>query len=148
MISRQVGRGGPRAAAGGGNMGVCRMFVRRNMVWLAILILAAIPVAAQLPTGAFLGTVKDSSGASVPNATVTVWNTDTNLRRAATTEQDGNYRFAELPVGHYELRAEAAGFKTETRTGLTLEVTQQAVINFEMQVGASTEQVTISAEAP
>src|ERR1700674_2118790 len=129
-------------------MGVCREFVRRNMVWLATLILAAIPVAAQLPTGAILGTVRDPSGASIPNATVTVRNTDTNLTRPAKTEKDGSYRFAELPVGHYELRAEAAGFKTETRTGLTLEVTQQGVINFELQVGAPTEQVTVSSELP
>jgi hypothetical protein len=118
------------------------------MVWLAILILAAIPVAAQLPTGAILGTVRDSSGASIPNATVTVRNTDTNLTRPAKTEKDGSYRFPELPVGHYELKAEAAGFKTETRTALTLEVTQQGVINFDLQVGAATEQVTVSSELP
>jgi hypothetical protein len=113
-----------------------------------VLILAAIPVAAQFPTGAILGAVRDSSGASIPNAMVTVRNTDTNLRRTATTEQDGGYRFPELPVGHYELRAEASGFRTETRTGLTLEVTQQGVINFELQVGAATEQLTVSSELP
>jgi hypothetical protein len=118
------------------------------MIWVAVLILAAIPVAAQLPTGAILGTVKDSSGASVPGATVTVRNTDTNLTRTAKTEQDGSYRFPELPVGHYEVRAEAAGFRTETRTGLTLEVTVQGVINFALQVGATTQQVTVSSEIP
>jgi hypothetical protein len=127
-------------------MSVRREFVKRHMVWLAMLILAAIPIAAQLPTGAFVGTVRDSSGATIANATVTVRNTDTNLRRTATTEQDGSYRFLELPVGPYELRAEAVGFKTETRTGLTLEVAQQGVINFDMQVGAATEQVTVSSE--
>jgi outer membrane receptor protein involved in Fe transport len=129
-------------------MGVSREFVERNMVWLATLILAAIPVAAQLPTGAILGTVRDSSGASIPNAVVTVRNTDTNLRRTATTEQDGSYRFSELPVGPYEVKVEAAGFKTETRTGLTLEVTQQGVVNFDLQVGAGAEQVTVSSELP
>ena len=92
-------------------MGVSREFVERNMVWLATLILAAIPVAAQLPTGAILGTVRDSSGASIPNAVVTVRNTDTNLRRTATTEQDGSYRFSELPVGPYEVKVEAAGLR-------------------------------------
>ena len=129
-------------------MGVSREFVKRNMVWLATLILAAIPVAAQLPTGAILGTVRDASAASIPNAVVTVRNTDTNLRRTATTEQDGSYRFSELPVGPYEVKAEAPGFKTETRTGLTLEVTQQGVVNFELQVGAGAEQVTVSSELP
>ncbi|PYU22059.1 MAG: hypothetical protein DMG30_15895 [Acidobacteria bacterium] len=129
-------------------MGVCRELVRRSIVWVAVLILAAIPVAAQLPTGAILGTVKDSSGASVPGATVTVRNTDTNFTRTQMTEQDGSYRFPELPVGHYEIRAEAAGFRTETRTGLNLEVTQQGVINFSLQVGATTQQVTVSSEIP
>ena len=130
-------------------MGVCREFARRIIVCLAVLlILAAIPVAAQLPTGTILGTVKDSSGASVPGATVTVRNTDTNLTKTATTEQDGSYRFPELAVGHYEMKAEAAGFRTENRTGLTLEITQQGVINFALQVGSTTQQVTVSSEIP
>jgi len=129
-------------------MGACRELVSRSMIWVAVLILAVIPVTAQLPTGAILGTVKDSSGASVPGAKLTVRNTDTNLARTATTEQDGSYRFPELPVGHYEVRAEAAGFRTETRTGLNLEVTQQGVINFALQVGATTQQVTVSSEIP
>ena len=129
-------------------MGVCRELVRQCMLWVAVVILAAIPVAAQLPTGAILGTVKDSSGASIPGATVTVRNTDTNLTRTQVTEQDGSYRFPELPVGHYEAKAEAAGFRTETRTGMTLEVTQQGVVNFALQVGATAQQVTVSSDIP
>jgi hypothetical protein len=130
-------------------MGVYREFVRRSIVCIAaVLILAAIPVAAQLPTGTILGNVKDSSGASIPGATVTVRNTDTNLTKTATTEQDGSYRFPELSVGHYEMKAEAAGFRTENRTGLNLEITQQGVINFALQVGSTTQQVTVSSEIP
>src|SRR5579864_815575 len=130
-------------------MGVYREFARRIIVGLAaLLILAAIPVAAQLPTGTILGTVKDSSGASIPGATVTVRNTETNLTKTAMTEQDGSYRFPELQVGRYEMRAEAAGFRTENRTGLTLEVTQTGVINFALQVGSTTQQVTVSSEIP
>jgi len=130
-------------------MGVCREFARRIIVCLAaLLILAAIPVAAQLPTGTILGTVRDASGASIPGAMVTLRNTDTNLTKTATTEQDGSYRFPELPVGHYEIKAEAPGFRTETHTGLNLEVTQTGVINFALQVGATTQQVTVSSEIP
>ncbi len=130
-------------------MGVYREFARRIIVGLAaLLIFAAIPVAAQLPTGTILGNVKDSSGASIPGAMVTLRNTDTNLTKTATTEQDGSYRFPELPVGHYEMKAEAAGFRTENRTGLTLEITQQGVINFALQVGSTTQQVTVSSEIP
>ncbi len=129
-------------------MGVCRESISRIIAVVAVLILSAIPLAAQLPTGTILGTVRDSSGASIPGAMVTVRNTDTNLTRTQMTEQDGSYRFPELPVGHYEIRAEAAGFRTETRTGLNLEVTQQGVINFALQVGATTQQVTVSSEIP
>ena len=130
-------------------MGVCREWIGRRIIGvIAVLILAAIPVAAQLPTGTILGTVKDSSGASIPGATVTLRNTDTNLTKTATTEQDGSYRFPELPVGHYEIKAEAAGFRSENHTGLTLEVTQTGVINFALQVGSTTQQVTVSSEIP
>src|SRR5580704_1522557 len=130
-------------------MGVCREFARRIIVCLAaLLILAAIPVAAQLPTGTILGAVRDASGASIPGAMVTLRNTDTNLTKTATTEVDGSYRFPELPVGHYEIKAEAPGFRTETHTGLNLEVTQQGVVNFALQVGSTAQQVTISSEIP
>jgi hypothetical protein len=113
-----------------------------------VLIFAAIPSAAQLPTGTILGTVKDSSGASMPGVMVTLRNADTNLTKTATTEPDGSYRFPELPVGHYEIKAEAPGFKTETHTGLNLEVTQQGVVNFALQVGSTAQQVTISSDIP
>ena len=129
-------------------MGCYRKALSQSVIWVAVLILTAIPLAAQLPTGAFLGTVKDSSGASIPGAMVTVKNTDTNLTKTATTEQDGSYRFPELPIGRYEVTASAAGFRTETHTGLTLEVTQQGVINFALQVGATAQQITVSSEIP
>ena len=129
-------------------MGKRRESISRIMIWAAVLILVAIPVAAQLPTGTILGTVKDSSGASIPSATVTLKNNDTNLTKTAATESDGSYRFPELPVGHYEITASAGGFKTETRTGLNLEVTQQGVINFTLQVGSTAQQVTITGEIP
>jgi len=129
-------------------MGVCRESIRRMMICAAVLILAAIPVAAQLPTGTILGAVTDSSGVSIPNAMVSLKNTDTNLTKTAMTEADGSYRFPELPVGHYEVTASAAGFRTETRAGLNLEVTQQGVINFTLQVGATTQQITITSDIP
>src|SRR5580704_9039964 len=146
---RVTGRGVPADIARGENMGVYHSCVRRTVVCLvAVLILAAIPSAAQLPTGTILGTVKDSSGGSIPGAMVTLRNADTNLTKMATTEADGSYRFPELPVGHYEIKAEAPGFRTETHTGLNLEVTQQGVVNFALQVGSTTQQVTITSEIP
>jgi len=82
------------------------------------LLLFAIPALAQLPTATILGTVKDASGASVPNVKLTIRNVDTNFIRTITTGDDGAYRVPELAVGHYEVRAEHSGFKTESRTVL------------------------------
>jgi len=117
------------------------------MIWAAAFLLAAIPVAAQLPTGTILGVAKDASGASVPNVTVTVTNVDTGLARVVMTEEDGAYRVPELGVGHYEVKAERTGFKTDTRKGITLEVTQQAVINFTLEVGSTSQEVVVTEEA-
>jgi carboxypeptidase family protein/TonB-dependent receptor-like protein len=134
-------------------MWLSRRVVKTGLVELllfvaSVLLLTAIPAAAQLPTASVLGNVKDSSGASVPNATVTARNTDTNLTRTVKTEEDGSYRLSELAVGHYEVRAERTGFKTEIRAGITLEVTQQAVINFTLEVGATVQEVVVTGEAP
>jgi hypothetical protein len=129
-------------------MGVCRESIRRSMLRAAALVLMAVPAFAQLDTVTILGSVKDPSGASIPGATVAVTNTDTGLTRTAMTEQDGSYRFPELPPGHYQVKAEATGFSTQIRTGFNIEVTQQPVINFTMQVGATTQQVTVTGETP
>lgn len=114
----------------------------------AIVLLLAIPAFSQLPTATILGVAKDSSGGVLPDVTVTVVNTETGLTRVVKTADDGYYRVPELPVGHYQVKAEHSGFKSETRTGITLEVTQQAVINFDFQVGTAEQQVVVNAEAP
>ena len=56
--------------------------------------------------------------------------------------------FPALAAGHYSVRVEKEGFKTQTQTGLTLEVTQELVVNPVLQVGASTQEVTVTGEAP
>src|SRR6202049_1839619 len=118
-----------------------------SIVLVAALILLVIPAAAQLPTGTILGVAKDTSGGVLPNVTVTITNVDTAAKRVVTTGDDGFYRVPELAVGHYEVKGEHSGFKTETRRGITLEVTQQAVINLDFQVGSSEQQVVVTGEA-
>jgi hypothetical protein len=134
--------------ARGGNMGAYRKGWFLGVASVAVLILLAIPAVAQMPTGTILGTAKDSSGGVLPNTTVTITNVDTGLKRTVTTGDDGFYRAPELPVGHYEVRGEHAGFKTDTRKGITLEVTQQAVINLTFEVGSEATQVVVTSEAP
>jgi len=103
---------------------------------------------AQLPTATILGVVKDASGAVVPGASLTARNTETGQTRTAVSAGDGSYRFSALPVGSYEVRVEQSGFQTEVRSGFTLTVAQEAVINFTLQVGAVTQTVAVTAEAP
>src|SRR5712671_1307293 len=109
--------------------------------------LLAIPASAQ-ESGAILGTVKDTSGGTVPTAKVTVTNTDTNDMRNITTGDDGSYRVAGLRPGSYSVKVEKEGFKTTTQTSLVLNVSSEIVVNPTMEVGSSTQEVTVTAEAP
>jgi hypothetical protein len=94
------------------------------------------------------GTVLDSSGGGVSNAKVTITNTDRNLVvRELTTETAGTYSAALLPIGNYEIKVEAKGFKTETRTGIVLNVSDSLKINIALQVGAVTETVEVKTQA-
>jgi hypothetical protein len=128
---------------------VCRAVVS---TWLriatALLLLLVPKLSLAQATATILGTVKDSSGAVVPQAKVTIINTDTSDTRTSTTGDDGSYRFPALLTGHYSLKVEKEGFKTETRTGLNLEVAQDFVANSVLEVGSSTQQVTVTGEAP
>ena len=103
---------------------------------------------AQLPTATILGVVKDSSGAVVPGSTLTARNVETGQTRTAVSAGDGSYRFSALPVGSYEVRVEQSGFQSAVRSGLTLTVGQEAVINFTLEVGAVTQTIAVTAEAP
>jgi hypothetical protein len=132
---------------GGDHMGQYRKRLCLSIVSTAMLILLAIPVVAQLPTATILGVAKDTSGGVLPIATVTATNLDTGLTRTVKTGDDGTYRIPELPVGRYEVKGEHAGFKTETRKGITLEVTDQAVINLTFEVGSAEQQVIVTEEA-
>ena len=107
----------------------------------------ATPAYAQV-TGSITGTIMDSSGAGIPRASVTVTELDTGLVRSLTTDERGSYRVLSLPVGRYEVKAEQAGFKTAVRTGISLVVAQEATVDLSLQLGESTQQVAVSAEAP
>ena len=119
--------------------------------WLAILT-AVITIAlggaawAQQVTGSISGTVKDSSGAVVPNATVTITNTDKNIvARTLKTNDAGQYSAPLLPVGHYSVAIEANGFKKTAQNNIALNVNDNLAINFALQVGGTEQTVTIEA---
>jgi outer membrane receptor protein involved in Fe transport len=112
---------------------------------VAIWLLPAGPACAQVDTAALGGTVRDASGAVVPKATVTVTDTQTNVRTVIETDASGDYNSPPLKVGAYNVSAEAAGFKSETRTHVTLQVQDRLRLDFVMQVGPVSENVTVEA---
>jgi hypothetical protein len=120
----------------------------RSLAWTLGIAVWASPVMAQLPTATLLGTVTDPQGAVVAGASVTAKNTDNGLSRTFTTDGNGAYRFNALPIGNYELQITQPGFETETRAGLTLTIAQEAVVNISLRVGAASEKVVVTAEAP
>src|SRR5271154_2945367 len=109
--------------------------VKRFAICVFLLLVCASVAMAQSGTATVLGTVKDASGASVPGATVTMRNVDTAQTRSGVSGPDGSYRIEAVPVGNYEARVEQAGFKAAIRSGITLTVTQQLVMDFALEVG-------------
>ena len=103
---------------------------------------------AQTTTATISGVVTDESGGVLPGAQTTVENVETGVRRAVTTNARGLYLVPQLPPGLYQITVAMPGFETLVRTGITLTVGQQANLNLVMTVGAITQQVTVTGEAP
>ena len=119
----------------------------RLCAFLLMVSLAALNVSAQETRGNISGTVQDATGV-VPGALVRITNVDTGVSRTLTTNASGFYNAPLLNPGNYQVSVEMAGYKTLTRSGVTLSVGQQLSINLPLEVGAITEQVTVLGEAP
>ena len=120
----------------------------RAVVCLVIFCAISIVASGQLSTATIFGTVTDPTGASVPNAKVTLVQTDTNFTRTFTTKADGSYREEFLPVGPYKLTVVAPGFKTLDRSGVVLAIMQEAELNLALQIGATDQSITVSEDVP
>src|SRR5205814_2516343 len=103
---------------------------------------------AQVDNASLSGSVRDQSGAVVPNAGVTLRNTDTRVEHTVPTNNVGAYLFPNVIPGPYILVIKAKGFRDETITGVTLAIAQQARIDMDLQVGAVGEQVTVTNAPP
>ena len=110
----------------------------------SLLVAGALGLSAQEVSGSITGAVLDPSGAHVPNAKISITNTDRNqVMRTATTDASGVYSATFLPIGNYKLKVVAEGFKTSTRTGVVLNVNDVLKINLVMEVGAISEMVEV-----
>jgi hypothetical protein len=110
---------------------------------------AALPLRSQVISSAEIrGLVTDASGGVLETAKVSLENLDTHLTQTASVASDGEYLFTALPIGHYQLRVEAQGFKTYVVSEVTLASGDKARLDAAMQVGAVTENVQVQGQAP
>ena len=120
-----------------------RLRLRAVSRLLAAVMVLSLPALAQQAT--IVGTVTDPSGAAVPNVNVTVTNIESNAVKKIQTNEAGQYVMPELSIGHYNVKAELAGFRTLEQKGIVLQVGDRDRIDFQMQVGGTQETVTVEA---
>jgi hypothetical protein len=126
---------------------ITRFHLKRLIPALALVLFAATTGLGQSTSGSITGTVKDSAGAPVPDASVRVNNPATNLTRRLTTNNAGVFTAPQLPPGNYTIVVEKAGFKKLEKTNIVLNALD--LINagdFTLDVGAVSDTVTVTAE--
>src|SRR5579864_5431585 len=120
------------------------------IVVLAALLGIGLPLrlSAQIVGATLSGTVTDTSGGVVPNADVTAKNVSTGISRMTTTNGSGLFTIPNLQPGPYEITVAAGGFNTDVRSGISLNVGQELVLNFTVKPGMAVQKVEVNAEAP
>jgi hypothetical protein len=125
---------------------VSRLFVSLPSL-CACLLLSAGAAKAQNLYGSIRGTLTDSTGATVPGATVTATNMATNVPQQVTSKEDGSYSFLQLAIGDYAVKAEKTGFQVFAANRIHLDVDTVFIQNITLTLGAMTQEVTVQATA-
>jgi hypothetical protein len=112
-----------------------------------LLLLSTASLFGQAISGDIVGVVTDSTGAAVPNATVTATNKDTNVKNTAETNAAGEYRLSNLPVGRYDVSATAKGFATATIANVEAQLNHVTTANVTLPVGSVTTTVEVTEAA-
>jgi hypothetical protein len=102
----------------------------------------------QKDAGSIAGTVRDASGATVPQAKITVTEVDKGTSLITSTASSGDYVVSPLPIGRYSVKVEKDGFKTSLTEAIEVQVQQRAVVDITLRVGAIAEQITVTNVAP
>src|ERR1700680_2480039 len=102
----------------------------------------------QVDTGTIQGTVNDPTGRAVPGAQVAITSQDTGLTLTTQTGSEGSYIFTPLHAGRYSVSGTMSGFGKETKTGITLDVQQSAVVDFLLTPGQVSTSVEVEATTP
>ncbi len=127
------------------------VFVSKHFSLRCLLVLLVAVIGFSVSTFAqqatIVGTVTDPSGAVVPNVNVTLTNVDTGKSVVIPTNDAGQYAAVDLQIGHYDVKATAAGFKAAEQKSIVLTVGDRIRVDFQMQMGAAQETVTVEANA-
>jgi hypothetical protein len=102
----------------------------------------------QTDQGAITGTVTDTQGAVIQNATVTITNLDTQLQLTTKTNASGIYVFAPIKVGQYRVKASMPQFETTVRESVQVHVEERVAVNLTLQVGNISQTITVEAKTP
>ncbi len=108
----------------------------------------SVSASAQQATGAINGAVKDPTGAALANATVTATDSDRGVALKTQTNNEGFYNFPRLPIGNYQVRAEANGFQAAVRNGLVLKLNQTVTVDFAMVLGQVSQTLEVTEAVP
>src|SRR6516162_8913310 len=119
----------------------------KELLHLLVAAVVSLNLFAQVQLSQIQGTVLDSSGATIPQASVKLTNTATQLVRTVTTGADGTYVVPDLPVGPYRMDVTKAGFASFAQTGIVLQVATNPTIAVTLKVGNVSEQVQVEANA-
>jgi hypothetical protein len=111
---------------------------------VAVLVVSSASLHAQNSQGTILGHVTDPSGAVVSGATVRVTNVATSVSRTAKTNAVGDYVFVNIPPGNYDVSVEAPGFSSSKASALRLDVEATLRQDFQVQVGAASQEITVT----
>ena len=112
------------------------------------MILMSLPLLAQVDQGAVTGVIKDSTGATIPGATVTLTDTDNGLVLTGKSDTSGIYTFSPVKIGNYKITATHPGFATVTQENVTVDVQQRRAVDITLSTGAVTEIVDVTAAPP